>query len=484
MTNTGITSIAGYLPRLRVARRVIADANKWANPALAAMAKGHRTSCTPDEDSLTMAVEASRSCLAAGSGAAPAVVQFASTTAPFADRANAVLLSEALTLPAQIRCADFGGFLGAGMTALIDALSSGQPTLTVAADRRSAKPASALEMTLGHGAAAVATGTQGLIAQLVATHATATDFVDHYRAAGAEIDYSLEERWVRDEGQMKILPSAILALLEQAGCTPGDIDHVVLSGIGQAAARNIAKVCGIAPERLVDPLDAGCGNTGTAHGLLMLSHALEQASPGKKILVANFAQGTQCILLETTDAIADWAAANPVAAQLENGCEDGNYTRFLAFNDQLEIDWGIRAERDNRTALSAFNRHRKTITGFIGGKCTACGTRQFPKGPACVNPDCRSFGTLEDEPFRDKIGRVKSFTEDWLAISPNPPLMYGNVAFDDGGVIMMEFTDFEPGELAVGTPVRFVFRIKDKDPKRRFHRYFWKAAPVNSAEAG
>ena len=45
---------------------------------------------------------------------------------------------------------------------------------------------------------------------------------------------------------------------------------------------------------------------------------------------------------------------------------------------------------------------------------------------------------------------------------------------------MMELADFELGQLAVGTPVRFVFRIKDRDPKRHFHRYFWKAATQHS----
>jgi uncharacterized OB-fold protein len=91
---------------------------------------------------------------------------------------------------------------------------------------------------------------------------------------------------------------------------------------------------------------------------------------------------------------------------------------------------------------------------------------------------------LVDEPFQHKVGRVRSFTEDWLAISANPPLMYGNVGFDDGGVVMMEFTDFEPGRLGVATPVRSVFRIKDRDPKRLFHRYFWKAAPADMKGAG
>jgi uncharacterized OB-fold protein len=53
--------------------------------------------------------------------------------------------------------------------------------------------------------------------------------------------------------------------------------------------------------------------------------------------------------------------------------------------------------------------------------------------------------------------------------------VYGNVAFDEGGSLFMEFTDLEPGEIAVGDAVRFVFRVKDIDRPRHFRRYFWKA---------
>lgn len=481
MLETGIMSIAGYLPRLRMSRKAIADGVKWANPSLAGLGKGHRTTSTPDEDSLTMAIEAARTCLAGTSEAMPQVLQFASTTTPFADRANAVLASEALNLSSNLRCADFGGFLGAALTALIDALTHDTQTLTIAADRRVTQPGSMAEMTVGHGAAAVLTGKHNPIARCIAVHTSAEDFVDHYRQTGAETDYVLEERWVRDEGQMKIVPPALASILADAGLTAVDVDRVLLTGVSANVAKLIAKECGFAENSLADSLDMTVGQTGTPHPLLMLADALEQAKPGERILLVNFAQGTQGLLLETTEAITAWSSPYSVQKQIADGVEDDNYVRFLSFNDQIRIDWGARAERDNRTALSAFNRHRKTVTGFIGGKCGACGTKQFPKGQACANPECREFGTLDDEPFKDKIGHIKSFTEDWLAISANPPLMYGNVTFDDGGVVLMEFTDFAPGELKVGQDVRFVFRIKDKDQKRNFHRYFWKAAPVGKA---
>ena len=80
----------------------------------------------------------------------------------------------------------------------------------------------------------------------------------------------------------------------------------------------------------------------------------------------------------------------------------------------------------------------------------------------------------------DMIGKVKSFTEDWLAYTPSPPIIYGHVEFKDGANIMLEFTDFEQGQGQVGDKVRMVFRIKDFDSKRNFRRYFWKPAPLLS----
>jgi uncharacterized OB-fold protein len=98
----------------------------------------------------------------------------------------------------------------------------------------------------------------------------------------------------------------------------------------------------------------------------------------------------------------------------------------------------------------------------------------------CVNPQCRLTDTQTPERIADVTGRVKSFTEDWLAYSPSPPLAYGNVDIGDGGNVFMEFTDVEPGVLSVGLPVRMVFRIKDVDRVRGFQRYFWKATPAGS----
>ena len=56
---------------------------------------------------------------------------------------------------------------------------------------------------------------------------------------------------------------------------------------------------------------------------------------------------------------------------------------------------------------------------------------------------------------------------------------YGvEATLEGGGRVLMEFADTDPGELAVGLPLRMVYRVKEFDRQRGFRRYFWKATPV------
>ncbi len=167
-----------------------------------------------------------------------------------------------------------------------------------------------------------------------------------------------------------------------------------------------------------------------------------------------------------------------VAGYLERRHEESNYVRYLSHRGLVPIDRGNRAEFDNRAALTTFYRKRDMVTGFKGGRCEACGTVQFPRAAMCVNPECRAMDTQTSISLSRMTGQVKSFTEDWLAATPNPPLQYGNIELEGGAVIMMEITDCEPGTLKVGTVVEMRFRIKSVDERRDFTRYFWKPSPV------
>lgn len=481
MSESGILAFGAYLPRRRLPRKTIADAMAWANPALKAQAKGERAIGAWDEDSLTMAVEAARDCDLAGLDN-PENLVLASTTLPFADRDNAALIVTALGLDEHINTLDVTASLRAGTSALANALRvDNSVSLVIASDCRDARPVSPLEMQIGHGAAAMLVGSgDKLLARALAHRAVSRDLVDHYRARGDRFDYTTEDRWVRDEGFFKLIPETVRPLLEDAGVDAETVDHAILSCPARVAGR-LGKMLGLPESALSDDLLAQCGHTGTAHSILLLARVLEQARPGAKILMIGFGQGVDAFLFEVTERIDDYRPRLGVEGHLERRHEETSYLRYLAQRGTVAVDWGARSEFDNRTALTALYRNRDAVTGFIGGRCRNCSTVQFPSTRICVNPDCRELDSQDSVSLADVKGRVKSFTEDWLAYSPNPPLQYGNVEIEGGGNILMEFTDCEVGTLRIGMPVEMQFRIKDVDNRRSFTRYFWKPTPVEES---
>ncbi len=239
----------------------------------------------------------------------------------------------------------------------------------------------------------------------------------------------------------------------------------------------LAKRCGIAPEAVRDNLAATVGDCGSARPLLMLVHALQHAGPGEKILVVQFGNGVDALLFETTDALSGFSRGG-VTAALDRRRPETNYMKFLAFNGLVEIEKGMRAEIDKKTALTVVYRKSDMLTGLVGGKCRQCGTAQFPRTRICVNPNCKAVDSQDPYSFAEQEGTVLSWSADFLTYSMSPPNHYGMITFADGGRFMADITDVEQGQVDSGTKVKMVFRIKDFDSKRGFVRYFWKAVPV------
>jgi 3-hydroxy-3-methylglutaryl CoA synthase len=87
----GITAWGTYIPRARLSKQAMADANTWFDAGLKSLAKGERSVCNWDEDSITMAVEAGQDCLSALHDKAVTSLYLASSSLPFLDRQNSVV---------------------------------------------------------------------------------------------------------------------------------------------------------------------------------------------------------------------------------------------------------------------------------------------------------------------------------------------------------------------------------------------------------
>jgi 3-hydroxy-3-methylglutaryl CoA synthase len=480
MTDVGIKSYAAYVPRLRMDRAAIAQAHAWALPALRGMARGQRAFCSWDEDSITMSVEAARACLRARPSGVVSSLTFASTTPVFADLQNASWVAEACGLRGQLSTLDVSGSLRAGTSALIRACEASTrvgDAVVVAADNRLAKPGSLQEMHYGAGSFALCAGAGDVLARYLGSASNASVFVDHFRRTGQKYDYQWEERWIRDEGYLKIVPDTVERVMKATGTDAANIHFLCLPTTISGVASAVAKQLKLKPEVVVDNLASKCGDTGVAHPLMMLGVALERAQPGQKILVVGFGAGCDALLFEVTDTMAAYRSAASVNAALARGVADTNYNKLLSFSGELQPDWGMRSETDAKTALTQLYRSRDQVIGFVGGKCGECGTAQFPRMPACVH--CGSTAHLTPVPMADEAAKVATFTADSLMFYPAPPLFVGLVQFDNGARVLMEIVDVDPEQFDVGTPLRMVFRIKEVDSLRHYNRYFWKATPLD-----
>lgn len=462
-----IVAVGGYLPLLRLDRAQAAKSLR--HFGLGGRQTGYRAVGGWDEDAFTLAAEASRALVESP----PARVCFASTSAPFIDRAHSSLLVDALALPRATRTLDVAGSRRCAIAALLDALLGGGDALIAAGERRPARPGSPSHLAYGDGGSAVRTGTDGA-AKLVGWASLAHDLLDSYASRGHETAYPSEERFARDIASGTVIAPAIADACAKAGVAAADIKwaavHEPLSGMW----KDIARRTGISAPNLASTLAEQAGDLGAAHALYALALAFDAARPGDHVLLAGFGSGCDALVFRV-DAKVPGAAEARDAIGL--GEVSADYVRFLSLSNAIDLDFGIRSEFEQKAQATVLERYGRDTIGFIGGR-DAKGNVQFPKTAIPVRPGADGRETLEDVRLADLEAKVASVTADRLNYTPDPPFWFGLAQFDNGARILMEFTDAGPAGIAVGNAVRMRLRVKSVDRRRGMRTYFWKAAPA------
>ncbi|WP_419825757.1 zinc ribbon domain-containing protein [Sphingomonas sp.] len=479
MATHGITALGVYVPQPRMDRRVIAEAHSWAFKALAGEAKGEKAFCDFDEDALTMAVEATRAAVGRTERDRFDRLVLASVTLPFAEPSNSGMLAATLALSDTVAVTDATGSVRAGSSALLQALEAGdQATLVVASDNLRSKPASVQEMRYGSAAVAIAVGDTDVIARYLGGVSITRPLVERFRLADRDFDYGWEERWIREEGYLKIMADAVKGMLQDKDIANDRVRYLLVAPGVAGAGAAMAKRIGLNDVQLIEEPQRACGHAGTAAPFLQLAIALERATPGDVIVLANLSYGCDVLAFEVTDAVAAFQAVAPATAALGRKRLETAYLKYLAFTGGIEPDWGMRSEFDPKTSLTQAYRVSEQLTAFVAGKCTNCGTVQFPVLAACVS--CASTAPPLPHPLADEPAKVATFTADWLSFTISPPIHVGLMQFESGARVFMEVADVAPNDLLpVGASVRMVFRRKDEDKLRGYVRYFWKAAPAS-----
>lgn len=462
-----IVAVGGYLPLLRLDRAQAAKSLR--HFGLGGRQAGYRAVGGWDEDAFTLAAEASRGLVESP----PARICFASTSAPFIDRAHSGLLIDALALPRATRTLDVSGSRRCAVAALLDALLGADDSLIAAGERRPAKPGSPSHLAYGDGGSAVRTGADGP-AKLVGWASIAHDLLDSYASRGHETAYASEERFARDIAGGTIIAPAITEACAKAGIEPGAVQwaavHEPLSGMW----KDIARRTGITAPNHAATLAEQAGDLGAAHALFALALAFDAARPGDHVLLAGFGSGCDALVFRVDAKVPGAAGAR---AALGLGEASADYVRFLSLTGAVDLDFGVRSEFEQKAQATVLERYGRDTLGFIGGRDSK-GNVQFPKTPIPVRPGAEGRETLEDVRLADLPAAVASVTADRLNYTPDPPFWFGLVQFDNGARILMELTDAGPDGFKVGDALGMRLRIKSVDKRRGMRTYFWKGAPA------
>jgi len=479
----GIVSYGSYVPFYRLNRKLIFEAAGWVNSATASQARGEKAVANYDEDAITMAVAAGMDCMRGADSCVVGGVYLASTTLPYRERLNAGIVSTALDLAPESRSADFASSLRSGASALLSALDgigSGKDKnlLVLGSDCRLGRIGSPQEHTFGDGAAAFLLGQENLMAIYIGSYSLTYDFMDRWRSWDDKFDKPWEERFVRDEGYMKIIPQAVSGFLAKTGMKPSDVTKLVLPCPYDRELGAIAKKLGFRPEQLQDNMVSVVGDTGAAYPLMMLVAAFQDSQPGDRILMASYGNGSDVLGFEVTDNINQSSGIKGVKGYLAQRTDLRSYEKYTVYRNMVPQEVGIRGELENATSFSHLWRERRAVHGLVGSLCKRCLTPQYPPQRICVNPDCGAVDQMEDYPFARKKGTVFTYTGDMLASSIDPPAVYGIVDMEGGGRLFIDFTDCRLEELKVGAAMEMTFRRKYYDSLRGIHGYFWKAVPA------
>ena len=465
----GITAYGAYVPLFRLGKQT----EGWTAAVEKAIAGF-------DEDSLTMAVAAGINCLKGIDRQAVDGLFFASTTSPYTEKQASTTVATACDLREDILTADFTNSLRAGSIALraaLDAVKSGsaRQILVTTAEMRPAQPRSEFESIFGDGAAAFLVGDSGVIAEVEDSYTFSRDITDVYRGESDPYVRSWEDRFVVTEGYLKQLPEAVSTLMAKKGLTPQDFARAVFYAPEGRRHREMARALGFDEKTQVQQgFFNVMGNTGAAFAPMLLCAALEQASAGERILLANYGNGADAFILTVTPEIEKAKDRRGVQFHLDSKRVLDNYQTYLRWRELLDLAPAARRPPLPVPSASAMYRELDQNIRLHGVKCRHCGTPQYPIQRVCTI--CRTKDDFEDYSFADKGATLFTYAMDYLGPTLDPPLVVSVIDFDGGGRLLCLMTDRDIDKISMGLPLEMTFRRLYV--VEGIHNYYWKCMPI------
>ncbi len=338
----GIVGYGAYVPRHRI--KVEEIAKVWGADAPSykrGLMLQEKSVPTPDQDTITMSVEAGRHALVRA-GIDPAkigAIYIGSESHPYAVKPSGTVVAEALGGTPDIHCADFEFACKAGSEAMFVSLSlvrAGEMdfALAIGADTSQGAPGDALEYSASAGAAAFIFGHENIAAVCETTYSYTTDTPDFWRR-----EYQFYPRhagrYTGEPAYFKHVLSCARGLMEKANVTPDDFRWAVFHQPNGKFPMRAAKELGFSKEKVEQGwLVPTLGNTYSGSSPMGLTAILDKAEPGDKIFMVSYGSGagSDGFIWRVTDRIREIQDKAPqTREQLENNpiyIDYGTYAKY------------------------------------------------------------------------------------------------------------------------------------------------------------
>jgi len=338
----GIVGYGAYIPRNRI--KVEEIAKVWGADA-PSLKKGllveEKSVPSPDQDTITMSVEASKSALkrARIDPKEIGAVYIGSESHPYAVKPSGTVLAEAIGATPEVHTADFEFACKAGTEGMFVALGlvkAGEIKygLAVGADTSQGAPGDALEYTAAAGAAAYIFGRENVVAEALETYSYATDTPDFWRR---EYQYYPQHggRFTGEPAYFKHIIGAAKGILDKARLKPSDFNYVIFHQPNGKFPFRVGEILGFAKKQI----EPGClvsklGNTYSGSSPIGLTATLDISNPGDLILIVSYGSGagSDAFVFKVTERIREVRDLAPKTRALlesnRNYLDYGTYAKF------------------------------------------------------------------------------------------------------------------------------------------------------------
>ena len=344
----GIIGYGAYIPRFRI--KVEEIAKVWGADA-PSYKKGlmlqEKSVPGPDQDTITMSVEAAKSALVrAGIPARElGAIYIGSESHPYAVKPSGTVVAEAIGATPDLHCVDFEFACKAGAEAMFvtyGLVKAGEIKygLGIGADTSQGCPGDALEYSAAAGAAAYIMGADKdkIVAEILYTNSYMTDTPDFWRREYQHYPRHAG-RFTGEPAYFKHVLGAAERIMSMAGMSAKDFTYAVFHQPNGKFPDRAGKMLGFSREQTGPGwLSPTLGDTYSGASPLGLTASLDVAKKGDKILMVSYGSGagSDGFILEVTSRIEEVRDLAPkTRTQLEENKTYIDYGTYVKYRGKI-----------------------------------------------------------------------------------------------------------------------------------------------------